>query len=203
VGIEEDYKPFYYLCQKELNEMRRLIYIILMLFPFLAVHAQSEGGKALHPDSQVKDFGGFILDMGSMLNAESLVVSAPFLPSLSYLAPLDDVNLYQLNPDAFKLNPNITYMGGTAINPSRTSILSLLHTGIGSGMVNWQGTSFKLNNGMRINFYGEYDADGNKVYNPSALPWQRNNFNAAFEMKSANGNFGIKVEVHGGRNNPY
>ena len=183
--------------------MRRLIYIILMLFPFLAVHAQSEGGKALHPDSQVKDFGGFILDMGSMLNAESLVVSAPFLPSLSYLAPLDDVALYQLNPDAFKLNPNITYMGGTAINPSRTSILSLLHTGIGSGMVNWQGTSFKLNNGMRINFYGEYDADGNKVYNPSALPWQRNNFNAAFEMKSANGNFGIKVEVHGGRNNPY
>jgi hypothetical protein len=203
VGIEEDYKPFYYLCQKELNEMRRLIYIILMLFPFLAVHAQSEGGKALHPDSQVKDFGGFILDMGSMLNAESLVVSAPFLPSLSYLVPLDDVALYQLNPDAFKLNPNITYMGGTAINPSRTSILSLLHTGIGSGMVNWQGTSFKLNNGMRINFYGEYDADGNKVYNPSALPWQRNNFNAAFEMKSANGNFGIKVEVHGGRNNPY
>ena len=49
----------------------------------------------------------------------------------------------------------------------------------------------------------EYDADGNKVYNPSALPWQRNNFNAAFEMRSANGNFGIKVEVHGGRNNPY
>ena len=183
--------------------MRKLIYIFLMLFPSFVVHAQSEGGKALYPDSQVKDFGGFILDMGSMLNAESLVVSAPFLPSLSYLAPLDDVALYQLNPDAFKLNPNITYMGGTAINSSRTSILSLLHTGIGSGMVNWQGTSFKLNNGMRINFYGEYDADGNKVYNPSALPWQRNNFNAAFEMKSANGNFGIKVEVHGGRNNPY
>ena len=183
--------------------MRKLIYIFLMLFPSFVVHAQSEGGKALYPDSQVKDFGGFILDMGSMLNAESLVVSAPFLPSLNYLAPLDDVNLYQLNPDAFKLNPNITYMGGTAINSSRTSILSLLHTGIGSGMVNWQGTSFKLNNGMRINFYGEYDADGNKVYNPSALPWQRNNFNAAFEMKSANGNFGIKVEVHGGRNNPY
>ena len=183
--------------------MRRLIYIFLMLFPALAVHAQSERGKALHPDSQVKDFGGFILDMGSMLNAESLVVSAPFLPSLSYLAPLDDVASYQLNPDAFKLNPNITYMGGTAINPSRTSILSLLYTGIGSGMVNWQGTSFKMNNGMRINLYGEYDADGYKVYNPSALPWQRNNFNAAFEMKSANGNFGIKVEVHGGRNNPY
>ena len=183
--------------------MRKLIYIFLMLFPSLAVHAQSEGVKALHPDSQVKDFGGFILDMGSMLNAESLVVSAPFLPSLCYLMPFDEVATYQLNPDAIKLNPNITYMGGTAVNLSRTSILSLLYTGIGSGMVNWQGTSFKMNNGMKINLYGEYNADGYKVYNPSALPWQRNNFNAAFEMKSANGNFGIKVEVHGGRNNPY
>lgn len=33
----------------------------------------------------------------------------------------------------------------------------------------------------------------------SALPWQKNNFNAGFEMKSSNGSFGIKVEVHGGR----
>ena len=183
--------------------MRKLVCIFLMLLPFLAVHAQSDGGRALQPDLQVKDFGGFILDMGSMLNAESLVVSAPFFPSLSYLAPFDEATPYQLNPDAFKLNPNITYMGGTSIHPSRTSILSMIYPGMGSCMVNWQGTSFKLNNGMRINLYGEYDADGNKVYNPSAMPWQRNNFNAAFEMKSANGNFGIKVEVHGGRNNPY
>ena len=56
---------------------------------------------------------------------------------------------------------------------------------------------------MRINTYGEYNADGYKVYNPAAMPWEKNNFNAAFEIKSANGNFGIKVEMHGGRNNPY
>ena len=79
-----------------------------MLLPFLAVHAQSDGGRALQPDLQVKDFGGFILDMGSMLNAESLVVSAPFLPSLSYLAPFEEATPYTLNPDAFKLNPNMT-----------------------------------------------------------------------------------------------
>ena len=70
-------------------------------------------------------------------------------------------------------------------------------------MVNWQGASYKLGNGTRINLYGQYDADGNKVRNPSAMPWQRNDFNAAFEMKSANGNFGIRLEVHGGRNYPY
>jgi len=71
------------------------------------------------------------------------------------------------------------------------------------GDVNWQGASYKLKNGMRINTYGEYNADGYKVYNPSALPWERNRFNAAFEIKSANGNFGIKVEMQGGRNNLY
>ena len=182
--------------------MRKLIYILLMLFPALSVQAQSEGGNSLHHESQVKDFGGFILDMGTMLNTESLVVSAPF-PSLNYLAPLGEYAPFQVNPDAFRLNPNIVYMGGAAVGPSFSSVLSPLYMGSGSGMVNWQGASYKLNNGMRINLYGEYDADGHKVYNPSALPWQRNNFNAAFEMKSANGNFGIKLEVHGGRNNPY
>ena len=43
----------------------------------------------------------------------------------------------------------------------------------------------------------------NKVRNPSALPWERNNFNGAFEMKSENGNFGIRIEVQRGRNNPF
>ena len=44
---------------------------------------------------------------------------------------------------------------------------------------------------------------GNKVRNPSALPWERNNFNGAFEVKSENGNFGIRIEVQRGRNNPF
>lgn len=56
---------------------------------------------------------------------------------------------------------------------------------------------------MEITTYGEYDADGNKVRNPSALPWEKNNFNGAFEMKSENGNFGIRIEVQRGRTTPY
>mgnify|MGYP003557075632 CR=1 FL=1 len=51
--------------------MRKLVCIFLMLLPALWVHAQSEGGRTLHPDSQVKDFGGFILDMGSISNFSS------------------------------------------------------------------------------------------------------------------------------------
>lgn len=175
--------------------MKRLLYILFLIIGTLPLQAQES--------LRVKDFGGFILDMGTMLNAESLVVTPLPLPTLSYQAPVYESSPYQVNPDAFKLNPNLTFMGGTNITSSRTPMLSLLYHGVGSGMVNWQGASYKLNNGMRINLYGEYDADGYKVYNPSALPWERNNFNAAFEMKSANGNFGIKVEVHGGRNNPY
>ena len=66
-----------------------------------------------------------------------------------------------------------------------------------------QSATFKLKNGLHITTYGEYDADGNKVRNPSALPWERNNFNGAFEMKSENGNFGIRIEVQRGRNNPF
>ena len=66
-----------------------------------------------------------------------------------------------------------------------------------------QSATFKLKNGLHITTYGEYDADGNKVRNPSALPWERNNFNGAFEMKSENGNFGIRIEVQRGRNNTF
>lgn len=174
--------------------MKKLIYTLLLSVGSLASLAQES--------AKVKDFGGFILDMGTMLNAESLVVSPVMFPTLSYLAPFTGQVPFQLNPDAFKLNPHVTYGTGAGLSPSALSVPSLLYRSAGSGMLNWQGTSYKLNNGMRINLYGEYNADGYRVYNPSALPWERNNFNAAFEMKSANGNFGIKVEVHGGRNNP-
>ena len=177
--------------------MKRIL-ALLFILATLPAFAQSEGENISFDGSHQKDFGGFILDMGTMLNAESLVVT-PLLPSLSYLPSIEGLSPHQVNPDAFRLNSNITYMGGSNITHTRSSIMSLLYGGIGSGMVNWQGASYKLNNGMRINLFGEYDADGRKVYNPAAMPWQRNNFNAAFEMKSANGNFGIKVEVHGGR----
>ena len=49
----------------------------------------------------------------------------------------------------------------------------------------------------------DYDKDGWRVPNRSAMPWERNNFRGAFELKSANGNFGIRIEVQQGRNVPY
>ena len=188
-----------YLCAKQNGRMMKRIFTILLILTSLQLHAQTEGIQISFDGPSRKDYGGFILDMGSMLNAESLTV--PFsLPSLSLLAPMENASPYQFNPEVFRINPNITYTSGLSTSPLYTSGFPVLYPGMGSGMVNWQGKSYKLNNGARINLYGEYDADGNKVHNPSAMPWQKKDFNAAFEFKSASGNFGVKLEVHGGRN---
>ena len=69
--------------------------------------------------------------------------------------------------------------------------------------MNLQSATYRLNNGARITTYGEYNADGYKVHNPSALPWQRNNFRGGFEFKSSNGNFGIRIEVNRVRETPF
>lgn len=63
--------------------------------------------------------------------------------------------------------------------------------------------SFRLKNGWRLNTYGEYDKDGWRMPTPSALPWQKDNFKGAFELKSANGSFGIRVEVRKGHEWPF
>lgn len=108
----------------------------------------------------------------------------------------------------FQLNPNVTYSQGLS------NIFSLSNsryfssnpfglTGFWGSTDNLQMGSFTLKNGMRIHTYGEYDKDGWKVPNPSALPWEKNNFKGAFELKSANGSFGIRIEVQQGRHVPY
>ena len=76
-------------------------------------------------------------------------------------------------------------------------------TGFWGSTDNLQMGSFRLKNGMRINTYGEYDKDGWKVPNHSALPWEKNNFKGAFEMKSSNGAFGIRIEVQQGNRTPF
>lgn len=107
--------------------------------------------------------------------------------------------------EIFRPNMNIIYDRG-----SYNHVFTPMYPGMGiygfgtmSMPPTLQSATFKLKNGLHITTYGEYDADGNKVRNPSALPWERNNFNGAFEMKSENGNFGIRIEVQRGRNNPF
>ena len=173
--------------------MKKLILLFSLLLATVAVSAQSElpsDSIGRSPEGNYKEFGGFLLDMGLM------AVQAPKLPKY-------DFNLDKLVKDynkLFSLDPNVTITQG----------LSNVFTsyggnfgGFGSTASHLQMGSFKLKNGMRLNTYGEYNSDGYKVPNHSALPWEKNNFKGAFELKSANGAFGIRIEVQQGRGSHY
>lgn len=149
--------------------------------------------------SDVKNYDGFLLDMGLMKMA-----APPRLPRFTLEIPDASKDYSRL----FQLNPNVTYSQGLSnifsLSSSRFySSNPFGLTGFWGSTNNLQMGSFTLKNGMRINTYGEYDKDGWKVPNPSALPWEKNNFKGAFEMKSANGAFGIRIEVQQGRNHAF
>lgn len=162
----------------------------------MSPEGMSPSEKELLPD--VKNYDGFLLDMGLMN------LSAPTLPRFTLEIPDASKDYSRI----FRLNPNVTYSQGLS------NIFSLSNsryfssnpfglTGFWGSTDNLQMGSFTLKNGMRIHTYGEYDKDGWRVPNPSALPWEKNNFKGAFELKSANGAFGIRIEVQQGRNYPY
>ncbi|MGL4518554.1 MAG: hypothetical protein ACRCUJ_02300 [Phocaeicola sp.] len=179
--------------------MKKTILFLIGLACTLAAHAQIEvrndsiHGISLEELDAID--GRFLLDMHSF---------TPLPPSLT--APtfnwlhMDSKESYY---DFWSQSKEVSY--GTENHRFNSSTYQgrWIGGGWGNGPTTWQSSSYRLKNGMRINSYGEYNADGHKVVNPAALPWERNNFNAAFEMKSANGNFGFKVEVQRGRNTPY
>lgn len=181
--------------------MRYIGLILLLSLISLRAGAQNE----LPADSvrsmelpETKEFGGFLLDMSLMKTA------APEMPEMKLEIPDANKDYSFL----FRMDPNVTYSQGYAHQFGLSS--STLYgpnpfglTGFGSSPQNLQMGSFRLKNGMRLNTYGEYDKEGWRVPNPSALPWERNNFKGAFELKSANGAFGIRIEVQQGRTAPY
>ena len=57
-------------------------------------------------------------------------------------------------------------------------------------------------NDPTVKFYFVITQDEPRKEKIDAL-WEKNNFRGAFELKSANGNFGIRIEVQQGRNGPY
>lgn len=142
----------------------------------------------------VKSFDGFLLDMGLMnMTAAPMTDFSAYglkLPS----APKDYSALFRLNTDALYSTGSGTYGYGGALYS--LGAYGLLWPSVGS---NLQMGSFRLKNGMRLNTYGQYNKEGWRMPNHSALPWERNRFHGAFELKSANGAFGIRVEVSNGR----
>lgn len=103
--------------------------------------------------------------------------------------------------ELFRPHLNVTY--DRASYPPMYPGMGMYGAGTLSMPPTLQSATFQLKNGLRITTYGEYDADGYKVRNPAALPWEKNNFNGAFEMKSENGNFGIRIGVQRGRSGLY
>ena len=147
----------------------------------------------------VRSYGGFLIDMSLVKpNAASggLVapLGLPYLPSASLMMPL-------LSRSAFEQSlglPNYSQLfalPATSATYGRTSSTSSLWSAWSPTEGDLHTAQFKLNNGWRLSTQGQYNADGYRRVAPSALPWERNNFHGAFELKSPNGAFGIKVEV--------
>lgn len=176
--------------------MKKLI--LLSLLALLSVghaFAQSETPSdsiRLASPTGVKNFGGFLLDM-KLMNME-----ASQLPKFTLELPnanKDYSNLFRLNTDAI-----YTQGFSNVFSPS-------WGTGYGWGLYSspsyMQMGSFKLKNGMRLNTYGDYNSKGWRVPVPSAMPWEKNNFRGAFELKSQDGSFGIRIEVQQKRGGLY
>lgn len=177
--------------------MKRPILFVCVMLGALSVSAQSEvpADTIRGLPSTVKQYGDFLIDMG-------LFAASPVR------LPRPSLNLYDASKDynrIFRLNPDATMTQGfsNAFAPVYSSGYAWGFGGFSSTPQYLQMGSFKLKNGMRLNTYGEYDADGRKVPNPSAMPWEKNNFKGGFELKSGNGAFGIRIEVQQGRGAPY
>lgn len=185
--------------------MKKLILSLVMFLSVAATFAQTEVMADSIPPisldgSRYKSFDGFVLDMGAVMIAPPPLIA----PQLTYEPYSSNGTIKNYN-EIFRPGRHITYDRGSysLFTPMYSGLGGYGMHGFGSMPPTLQSATFKLKNGLRITTYGEYDADGNKVRNPAALPWERNNFNGAFEMKSENGNFGIRIEVQRGRNNPY
>lgn len=179
--------------------MRKLILFLSLILSISFASAQSEvpSDSIKHTTpSKMKDFGGFLLDMGLMS------VSTPKLPKYD-LAPSNISKDYN---QLFSLNTNSIYTQGVTNLFSGSSFSGLgssYDLGMSYSPQIMQMSTFKLKNGWRISTYGDYNKEGWRVPNQSALPWEKNNFRGAFELKSGNGNFGIRIEVQQGRNSLY
>lgn len=141
----------------------------------------------------VREYGGYLLDMGSILNRE-----APILPRFSLQIPDATQDLSFLYHASASNSQVKDYNRLFALPASQSYGTATWSTGYGfwnSGTTTLQSSTFQLKNGMRITTYGQYNKEGWRIPSHSALPWEQNMYKGAFELKSSNGAFGIRFEV--------
>lgn len=182
--------------------MKRILFIVMTGLWAVRVGAQTEvkadsigrpsgvegvQSVELLPEGVKEVSGGFLIDMKSL--AQPSVVS-PVPTAAAMPLPKDWSLLFA--PSGSAVYSSGTWSGLWSGHPLQTV-----------PPATWQTGSFRLKNGLRIHTYGEYDRNGWRIPQPAALPWERNNFKGAFELKSANGAFGIRLEVQQGGRNPF
>lgn len=170
----------------------------LFIFIWLAA-----GSVAAQSEVQPEKRGGVpdSLKTSRRIDPSRVDVSFIRMPDLGLPRPNLKLDLPSPVPDynrLLQMNNNVTYSRvlTNALSPFYPGFASPF--GLFSDSQYLQMSSFRLNNGVRINMYGDYNADGWKVANPSALPWEKNNFRGAFEVKSADGAFGFRIGVQRG-----
>lgn len=173
-----------------MTHMKKLLFIFILLISTTCLSAQNEvtsDSIQSAPTYSIKMFGDFLLDMNLLL--------PPKLPSFSenLLAPDATKDFNQL----FLLSPRMTLSKGFVYNSYHPYGL-----GVFSSSNFLQSAIFQPNGNMRLSTYGQYTLDGKRIPNPSALPWEKNNFMGGMELKF-NKNFGIRIEVQQGRNPMY
>lgn len=172
--------------------MKRTGIILLLTLFTLSIYAQEQKPIITIDKKEdyagYKEYGGFILD----LNSEMMQMQG--IPKLK----LFDVDPYPNFKQILNLNTsNVTY-GLQDLNYTRQNRFGYSRYGnsITDGPVNT--ATFRINDVMKVTTYGDYDAQGYRRVNPSAMPWERNNFRGGFELKTSSGfSFGIQVERKG------
>ena len=169
--------------------MKRMLLIGLFALATGLLYAQGDVNPTAPRMEHTQNFDGFLLDLDALYPAEPL---KPMTQSLMALMP--DYSQLLL------LKPTITFstLNGSLFSPNYT--LGTFYATHFNGMPtigNVQVANFRLKNGMTISTMGDYDANGQRVNRP-VNPWQRNNFQGAFQVKSADGKFSFGVRVSNG-----
>ena len=133
-------------------------------------------------------YDGFLLDIDLLDSANS---AQPLAKSLKALMP-DYSRLIPQSTVTFGTLSGSTLLPGFSLGSFGSSYFNAVPT-IG----NVQVANFRLKNGMTISTIGDYDANGSRVNRP-INPWQRNNFQGAFQLKSADGKFSFGIRVSNG-----
>ncbi|GEM_PF-3610522 len=172
--------------------MRKLFVLFLVLFTTALGYAQSEvsNDSIVLPPSTIRKYGDFMFDMGLMN------MSTPALPKFNLLDT-------PFTPDYNKsLFPELRWTFGQEVSSS-----SVFGSGFYGPSLRWgessymQKATYRLNDNMKLNLYGEYDANGWRKKDPSTPFRNANDFRGAIEFKS--NNFGIKFEVRRSNGSPY